>query len=174
MATRRPPGSARRGRDAVGVGLVYTGSVSGFIAARFVLGLGESGNFPASIKAVAEWFPKKERALATGIFNSGTNVGALVVPLACRGSRHLRLVLGLRGHRRHRVLLAVPLVAIVQEPRTPSEGEPRRTGLHPQRPPGPGGQGAVEPGSSSPPGVGVHRREVHDGPHLVAVLVLDS
>jgi MFS transporter, ACS family, hexuronate transporter len=64
------------------VGLVYTGSVSGFIAARFVLGLGEAGNFPASIKAVAEWFPKKERALATGIFNSGTNVGALVVPLA--------------------------------------------------------------------------------------------
>jgi ACS family hexuronate transporter-like MFS transporter len=63
------------------VGLVYTGSVSGFIAARFVLGFGESGNFPASIKAVAEWFPKKERALATGIFNSGTNVGALVVPL---------------------------------------------------------------------------------------------
>jgi len=64
------------------VGLVYTGSVSGFIAARFVLGLGEAGNFPASIKAVAEWFPKKERALATGIFNSGTNVGALLVPLA--------------------------------------------------------------------------------------------
>ena len=63
------------------VGLVYTGSVSGFIAARFMLGLGEAGNFPASIKAVAEWFPKKERALATGIFNSGTNVGALVVPL---------------------------------------------------------------------------------------------
>jgi MFS transporter, ACS family, hexuronate transporter len=64
------------------VGLVYTGSVSGFIAARFVLGLGEAGNFPASIKAVAEWFPKKERALATGIFNSGTNVGALIVPIA--------------------------------------------------------------------------------------------
>jgi ACS family hexuronate transporter-like MFS transporter len=62
------------------VGLVYTGSVAGFIAARFVLGLGESGNFSASIKAVAEWFPKKERALATGIFNSGTNVGALLVP----------------------------------------------------------------------------------------------
>jgi len=63
------------------VGLAYTGSVAGFIAARFVLGLGESGNFPASIKAVAEWFPKKERALATGIFNSGTNVGAIMVPL---------------------------------------------------------------------------------------------
>ena len=64
------------------VGLTYTGSVAGFIAARFVLGLGESGNFPASIKAVAEWFPKKERALATGLFNSGTNVGALLVPIA--------------------------------------------------------------------------------------------
>jgi ACS family hexuronate transporter-like MFS transporter len=56
-------------------------SVFGFGAARFTLGLGESGNFPASIKAVAEWFPKKERALATGIFNSGTNIGALVTPL---------------------------------------------------------------------------------------------
>jgi ACS family hexuronate transporter-like MFS transporter len=63
-------------------GLAYSGSVAGFMAARFMLGLGESGNFPASIKAVAEWFPKKERALATGIFNSGTNVGALLSPLA--------------------------------------------------------------------------------------------
>lgn len=56
-------------------------SVVGFGVARFALGLGESGNFPASIKTVAEWFPKKERALATGIFNAGTNVGALVTPL---------------------------------------------------------------------------------------------
>jgi MFS transporter, ACS family, aldohexuronate transporter len=56
-------------------------SVTGFATARFVLGLGEAGNFPAAIKAVAEWFPKKERALATGLFNSGTNVGALVAPL---------------------------------------------------------------------------------------------
>ena len=51
------------------------------IIARFMLGLGESGNFPAAIKTVAEWFPKKERALATGIFNAGTNVGALATPL---------------------------------------------------------------------------------------------
>src|SRR5215204_2379459 len=56
-------------------------SVLGFIIARFVLGLGEAGNFPASIKTVSEWFPKKERALATGIFNSGTNIGALATPL---------------------------------------------------------------------------------------------
>ena len=56
-------------------------SVGGFIAARFALGLGESGNFPASIKTVAEWFPKRERALATGIFNAGTNIGAVVAPI---------------------------------------------------------------------------------------------
>ena len=62
-------------------GLTYSASVAGFIVARFALGLGESGNFPAAIKVVADWFPKRERALATGIFNSGTNVGALVTPL---------------------------------------------------------------------------------------------
>jgi ACS family hexuronate transporter-like MFS transporter len=64
-----------------GVGLAYSASVAGFIAARFFLGLGESGNFPASIKTVAEWFPRRERAFATGIFNAGTNVGAIVTPL---------------------------------------------------------------------------------------------
>ena len=53
----------------------------GFGVARFVLGLGESANFPAAIKATAEWFPKKERALATGLFNAGSNVGAVVSPL---------------------------------------------------------------------------------------------
>ena len=53
----------------------------GFGAARFALGFGEAANFPAAIKAVAEWFPKKERAFATGIFNAGTNVGAIVAPL---------------------------------------------------------------------------------------------
>ncbi len=63
------------------VGLTYTASVAGFIFARFALGFGEAGNFPAAIKVTAEWFPKKERALATGIFNSGTNIGALVTPL---------------------------------------------------------------------------------------------
>ena len=57
-------------------------SVAGFIAARFMLGLGESGNFPAAIKTVAEWFPGKERALATGLFNAGSNVGAVLAPLA--------------------------------------------------------------------------------------------
>jgi ACS family hexuronate transporter-like MFS transporter len=49
--------------------------------ARFALGLGQSGNFPAAIKTVAEWFPRRERAFATGVFNSGANVGAIVAPL---------------------------------------------------------------------------------------------
>lgn len=56
-------------------------SALGFGIVRFALGFGESGNFPAAVKAIAEWFPKQERALATSIFNSGTNVGATIVPL---------------------------------------------------------------------------------------------
>jgi MFS transporter, ACS family, hexuronate transporter len=56
-------------------------SLNSFLVARFSLGMGEAGNFPASIKTVAEWFPKKERALATGIFNAGTNIGAIITPL---------------------------------------------------------------------------------------------
>ncbi len=64
----------------VGVGAVPI-SIAGFMLSRAVLGFGESGNFPAAIKAVAEYFPKKERSLATGIFNSGSNVGAILAPL---------------------------------------------------------------------------------------------
>ncbi len=60
-------------------GVVY--SVFGFALARFLLGLGESGNFPAAIKSTAEWFPKHERAFATGIFNAGSNVGALATAI---------------------------------------------------------------------------------------------
>jgi ACS family hexuronate transporter-like MFS transporter len=56
-------------------------TVLGFGAARFALGLAEGGNFPAAVKTVCIWFPKKERALATGIFNAGSNVGALLAPL---------------------------------------------------------------------------------------------
>lgn len=56
-------------------------SVFHFVAARFALGLGESGGFPGAVKAVSEWFPKRERALATGLFNAGANVGALITPI---------------------------------------------------------------------------------------------
>lgn len=56
-------------------------SIAGFVISRAVLALGEAGNFPAAIKATAEYFPKRERALATGIFNSGANIGAILAPL---------------------------------------------------------------------------------------------
>jgi len=62
------------------IGHSFVGSVNGFFVARVSLGLGEGGNFPSAIKAVAQWFPKKERALATAIFNSGSNVGAIIAP----------------------------------------------------------------------------------------------
>ena len=64
------------------MGHALSGTVASFILWRIMLGFGEAANFPASIKTVAEWFPKRQRALAAGIFNSGTNVGAFVTPFA--------------------------------------------------------------------------------------------
>lgn len=63
------------------VGHAFAGNVFQFSVARLGLGLGEAANFPSAIKAVADWFPRKERALATGIFNSGSNIGAVIAPL---------------------------------------------------------------------------------------------
>lgn len=68
-------------------------STLGFAGARFALGFGEAGMFPGAVKSIAEWFPKRERALATGIFNSGTNVGAILCPLL------VPLVVSLWGYR---------------------------------------------------------------------------
>lgn len=65
-----------------GMGHALATTAVGFMIARFFLGVGEAANFPASIKTVAEWFPKQERALATGVFNAGTNVGAIIAPIA--------------------------------------------------------------------------------------------
>lgn len=63
------------------IGHSFARSTVGFMVARSVLGVSEAGNFPAAIKTIAEWFPKKERALATGLFNSGSNIGAIIAPL---------------------------------------------------------------------------------------------
>lgn len=63
------------------IGHAFARSAFGFGVARAALGLGEAGNFPAAVKTVAEWFPRKERALATGLFNAGSNVGAILAPL---------------------------------------------------------------------------------------------
>jgi ACS family hexuronate transporter-like MFS transporter len=64
------------------IGSLFGSTIAGFYFCRILLGLGEGGNFPAAIKTTAEWFPKRERALATGLFNSGSNVGGILVPYA--------------------------------------------------------------------------------------------
>ncbi|TAE40641.1 MAG: MFS transporter [Runella slithyformis] len=65
-----------------GVANAFVGSLRGLMATRFMLGIGEAGNFPSAIKSVAEWFPKKERAFANGLFNAGANVGIIITAAA--------------------------------------------------------------------------------------------
>lgn len=81
IGTRRGYAGALSLWSLAGMAHALAGSVFGFAAARFALGLAEAANFPAAIKTVAEWFPKKERAFATGIFNSGSNIGAIIAPV---------------------------------------------------------------------------------------------
>ena len=85
---------------AAGHGLA--GTVMGFVVMRFLLGMAEAANFPASIKAVAMWFPQKERALATGLFNSGTSLGVIAAPVTvllanAAGWQWTFVILGLSG-----------------------------------------------------------------------------
>jgi ACS family hexuronate transporter-like MFS transporter len=80
-----------------------------FAGVRFLLGLGESGNFPAGLKAVAEWFPAEERAFATGIFNAGSNIGAIVTPLAVPA---LTLAFGWRAAFVVTGLVSLPWLAV--------------------------------------------------------------
>ncbi len=106
----------------------------GSAIARFALGFGEAGVFPASLKTTAEWFPKKERAFATGIFNSGTSIGAIVTPLIVPpialhwGWRWTFVITGALGF-----LWLVFLAAAVSQARGASARQRRRTCLHPQR-----------------------------------------
>lgn len=82
IGTKKGYAASLTGWSLAAAGHALATTVMGFSIARFFLGVFEAGNFPAAIKTVAEWFPKKERALATGIFNAGSNVGAIVAPLA--------------------------------------------------------------------------------------------
>jgi len=70
----------------------FAGSVGGFSICRFLLGVGEAGNFPASIKTISEWFPARERALATGIFNMGAGFGAIIAPPLIGVLEHFNLL----------------------------------------------------------------------------------
>ena len=113
-------------------------SVAGFTVARIALGLGEGGNFPTCIKTVATWFPVRDRAFATGIFNSGSNVGGLLAPLiaafvtAYWGWQAAFYVTG-----RRRLHLGRVLVRHVPGAGGAPESLSGRTRLHPQRPGGP-------------------------------------
>jgi ACS family hexuronate transporter-like MFS transporter len=122
------------------------GSVMGFALARFALGLGEAGNFPAALKTVAEWFPRRERAFATGIFNSGSNIGAILAPLTVPivavsfGWQAAFLITGLlsvtwivlwlvvyRAPEQHRGVSSAELALIRSDPPEPTTRVPWRT-----------------------------------------------
>ena len=102
--------------------------------ARFLLGVGEAANFPASIKTVAEWFPKSERAFATGIFNSGTNIGAIVAPIcvpliaAAWGWRMAFILTGALGF-----LWLIAWWALYSHGGGASDAARRRAQVHPRR-----------------------------------------
>jgi MFS transporter, ACS family, hexuronate transporter len=120
------------------IGHAMVASVGGFFGARVALGLGEGGNFPSAIKAVAQWFPRKERAFATAVFNSGANVGAIVAPAVVPwmaftwGWRSAFVAAGVAGFAW--LLLWLPLY------RRPGAGDlPREEGS-----PAPGSQAAKE------------------------------
>ena len=117
------------------VGHALVGSIPGFFLARIALGLGEGGNFPSAIKAVALWFPKRERAFATGLFNAGANIGAIIAPaivpwIALTWGWHMTFVLaGAAGFLW--LFFWTPLYNV---PGTESSSlSPGRTGSHPQR-----------------------------------------
>ena len=96
-----------------------------FGLARAFLGFGEAANFPACIKTVAEWFPKKERAHATGIFNSGANIGAVIVPLVVPWmAEQVRMAVGIYRDRRARLRLADLLAGHLSQARRASHGLP--------------------------------------------------
>ena len=157
------------------MGHALANSLAGFMIARCALGFGEAGVFPASIKCVAEWFPKKERALATGIFNAGTNVGAMVTPLvvpwivvhwgwrwAFIGTGALGfawLILWLLLYRKPR---EHPLCSESEREYIESDAEISQ------------GENSVGAASGAPANVGDCHGEIPDGPDLVVLSFLDS
>ena len=157
------------------MGHAFGSSFTSFLVARSALGFGESGVFPASIKTVAEWFPKKERALATGIFNAGTNVGAIITPLVVPwitihwGWRWAFIITGALGF----VWLDL-LAAALSQARGASARVQGGAGLHPQRSPGADGENQMGPPHPSSSDLGVRRGQVPDRSHLVVLSVLDT
>ena len=155
------------------MGHALANTVLEFGIARFSLGLGESGNFPAAIKTVAEWFPQNERSLATGIFNSGTNLGAILRPLIVPwvtmhyGWHAAFLVTGVFSARG----LSCGSSSTANPPTTPPHR--RRTAAHQPEPadwsPGPPRLDQVARPS---PDLGIYRRQVSHRSHLVVLSLL--
>ena len=109
-------------------------SVITFGIALFILGLGEAANFPACIKTVAEWFPKKERALATGIFNSGANIGNILTPILVPFlAFDFHLARSVRCNGRNGFCMAGVLAVDLSQTRTASVCVCAGTRLHPER-----------------------------------------
>ena len=147
----------------------------GFGIARAALGVGEAGNFPAAIKTVAEWFPKKERAFATGIFNAGSNVGAIVAPLTVPwialncGWRWAFVLTGAIGFVW--LLFWLPITGA----RGASESFGGRTGPYSERSAGSTGRkDSVDALDSASSNVGVRHRQISDRSGLVVLSFLDS
>ena len=143
--------------------------------ARIVLGLGEGGNFPTCIKTVATWFPVRDRAFATGIFNSGSNIGAMLAPLigalvvALSGWQAAFYVTGAIGLRLGRVLAGM-LPDPAEHPRfTPSE----LAYIH-QRPGGPSAEGSLGHAAALPRHLGLYRRRRADQSGLVVLQQLGA
>ena len=150
-------------------------SFTSFIVARSALGFGEAGVFPASIKTVAEWFPKKERALATGIFNAGTNIGAIITPLVVPwitihwGWRWAFIITGALGF----VWLMFWIMLYREPGKHPrvSKGELDYIRSDPQESDGKNQMGS--PNTTSPD-LGLCGGQVHDRSHLVVLPVLGA
>ena len=141
--------------------------------ARFALGIGESGNFPAGVKAVAEWFPKKERAFAIGIFNAGANIGAILTPLIAPFLVDLvRLARRLPVHRRDRLRLGRHLVDGLPPPAREEEPVGRGARLYRERSRRRARRRQMAASAPPPPDLGLCDRQVHDRPDLVVLPVL--
>ena len=159
-------------------------SVVTFAIAMFLLGLGEAANFPACIKTVAEWFPKRERAYATGIFNSGANVGNMIAPIVvtafvalfskwsffglANAWRGTFVVAGSLGF----VWLMFWLIYLSSARRAPSRLQ-GRTGTDPQRSRREGRDRSLEPRVAVQGSMGIRRRQVPHRSHLVVLSILD-
>ena len=149
------------------------GSVGGFFTARVALGVSEGGNFPSAIKAVALWFPKRERAFATAIFNSGANVGAIIAPRHHPGHRaDARLAMGIHLRRYRRPDLAAVLVPALRDSGAAEErfrggagADPERYGRRSIRRRADGMASRAAP----PADVVVHRGEIPDRSDLVVL-----